>query len=84
MEYQHGDLSNQDIRKLIMGANLSYSLKVGQKFGDSEIIEILYNGRRSEKFLVPSYDIYVEDNGQKFLWKSISGHNIIAEFNTRY
>ena len=85
MQYSHGDLSSQDIRKLIIGVNLSYSLGVGQVFNNSiEIVEISYNGRRSEKFGVQSYDVYVRSGNEKFLWKSISGHNIIAEFNINY
>lgn len=86
MQYKHGDVSNQDIRKLVVGENLSYAVYVGQQFanGNIEITRIEFNGRYSEKFGVPTYNIYAKQGNEEFLWKMPSNKNMVPEFNINF
>tara|TARA_Y100001938_G_C8010980_1_gene390006 strand:- start:569 stop:811 length:243 start_codon:yes stop_codon:yes gene_type:complete len=76
------------IRKISIGPNpkdcMAYS--VGQPVidGSYKITDIVLNDRVMHKTSVHRYDIWVEKNNERFLWKSIENSTCIIENDLKF
>lgn len=75
------DLSEHNIRKIVVGTDLGYSISVGQQFagGKIEITNIEFNGEYMYKNGIQRFDVYAMVNGSISLWKSITNNNVLVE-----
>jgi len=76
------------IRKVSVGPNpkdcMAYSVGQSVIDGSYKITDIILDDRTLHKTTVHKYDIYVEKNNERFLWKSVMNCPCVVENDLKF
>jgi hypothetical protein len=83
------DLSEHNIRKIVVGRDLGYNITVGQKFRvnngqELKITHIEFDGKYLSLHGIQKFDVYAEVDGVHFYWKSVANSDVMAEVDFNF